>query len=207
MANIKLNNNSYPIPDSKLASIKADFVAHLGTIAGSGMKVVIGGVEYGIDATKMEDAFEAFEGVLGELENGGEPELGFPITWNSMEVMGNTTLPIGEWGSVKVSDYVPSVDEMANTILTVTDTDETRIFKYHETYTTDIFYSVIYKLESGLKNESMSISIFPTSLEADGITVEAGLYAANYGSIGVNADCVLDIVSEEYLEDNGQVTL
>lgn len=84
MANIKLNNNSYPIPDSKLASIKADFVAHLGTIAGSGLKVVIGGVEYGIDSSKVAGAIGALEDTFVELENGGdiaEEELGVdPVT-------------------------------------------------------------------------------------------------------------------------------
>ena len=69
MANIKLNNNSYSIPDSTLAAPKADFIAHLGTIAGDGLKVVVGGVEYGVDATKVAEAVAELEAVLGGLNN------------------------------------------------------------------------------------------------------------------------------------------
>lgn len=69
MANIKLNNNEYPIPDSVLAGPTADFIAHLGTIAGSGLKVVVGGVEYGIDLSKMSGAVADLETVLGGLNN------------------------------------------------------------------------------------------------------------------------------------------
>lgn len=67
MANIKLNNNEYPIPESKLASAKADLIAHLGTIAGNGLKVNIGGVEYGVDAAKVAGVIGELETVLGEL--------------------------------------------------------------------------------------------------------------------------------------------
>lgn len=74
MAKITLNNNEYPIPDSVLAGPRADFVAHLGTIAGNGLKVVIGGVEYGVDASKVAGAIEAFEGALGELEGSTETD-------------------------------------------------------------------------------------------------------------------------------------
>jgi hypothetical protein len=74
MANIKLNNNEYPIPDSVLAGPRADFIAHLGTIAGDGLKVVVGGVEYSIDSSKVAGAFKAFEGALGELEGSTETD-------------------------------------------------------------------------------------------------------------------------------------
>lgn len=57
MANIKLNNNEYPIPDSVLAGPKAALIAHLGTITGGDIKVIIDGVEYGIDSTKVVDVF------------------------------------------------------------------------------------------------------------------------------------------------------
>ena len=72
MAKIKLNNNEYPIPDSTLSNLKADFVAYLRTIAGSGMKVVIGGVEYGIDSAKVADAVLKLAAALDKLEVGGE---------------------------------------------------------------------------------------------------------------------------------------
>ena len=71
MANIKLNNNLYPIPDSVLATHTADFIAHLGTIAGSGMKVVVGGVEYSVDSTKVSGAISEIETLLSGLAGGG----------------------------------------------------------------------------------------------------------------------------------------
>lgn len=67
MANIKLNNNSYSIPDSTLAAPKANFIAHLGTITGNGLKVVVGGVEYGIDAAKVAGAVAEIEAVLADI--------------------------------------------------------------------------------------------------------------------------------------------
>lgn len=67
MVKIKLNNNEYPIPDSALAGPTADFVAHLGTISGSGFKVVVGGVEYGVDPTKVADTVSGLETILGSL--------------------------------------------------------------------------------------------------------------------------------------------
>jgi hypothetical protein len=70
MAKIKLNNNEYPIPDSILAGPTADFITHLGTIAGTGLKVVIGGVEYGIDPSKVSGAFTSLGTVFSELESG-----------------------------------------------------------------------------------------------------------------------------------------
>lgn len=69
MAKIKLNNKTYPIPDSALAGPTADFVAHLGTIAGSGLKVVIGGVEYGIDSSKVADAISGLDTLFGSLHS------------------------------------------------------------------------------------------------------------------------------------------
>lgn len=71
MANIKLNNNEYPIPESKLAHAKTDLIAHLGTIAGSGLRVVIDGVEYNVDLSKISSVVSGLEAVLGELNVGG----------------------------------------------------------------------------------------------------------------------------------------
>lgn len=69
--NIKLNNNVYPIPDSKLEAATTDFVSHLGTIAGNGLKVTIGGVEYGVDSAKVAGAIAEFEGMLDSMNTGG----------------------------------------------------------------------------------------------------------------------------------------
>jgi hypothetical protein len=72
MANIKLNNNEYAIPDSVLATHTADFVAHLRTIAGNGLKVVVGGVEYSVDAAKVAGAVANLEVVFSGLNSGSD---------------------------------------------------------------------------------------------------------------------------------------
>lgn len=72
MANIKLNNNEYPIPDSTLTAPTADFIAHLATIAGNGVRVVVGGVEYNVDPSKVAGAVSEIETVLVGLNSDGD---------------------------------------------------------------------------------------------------------------------------------------
>lgn len=93
MANIKLNNNEYPIPDSVLATHTADFIAYLRTIAGNGLKVVIGGVEYFIDLGKVAGAIAEIEGVLEELEAGASGE-----TFNITDENAILTIESNEFG-------------------------------------------------------------------------------------------------------------
>lgn len=152
---------------------------------------------YSIDSALLTDALASLEGHLVVMMNEPtEPELGFPIAWNSMEVMGNATLPMGEFGVVKVSDYIPTIDEMANTIIIATGAEETRICKYDTAIDASVYYLVGYKWSIGQENGSMEIFVFPTALEADGNTIETGLYVSNLGSVGENFDCVLDIVPD-----------
>lgn len=115
MAKIKLNNNSYPIPDSALAGPTADFVAHLGTIAGSGLKVVVGGVEYSIDTSKVAGAIGELESVLGGLENGGDEGLA-NIYWDGNTegldtVIGSDMGAGAASGFARVSDKYVSPEE------------------------------------------------------------------------------------------------
>lgn len=71
MAKIKLNNNEYLISDSTLATPTADFIAHLGTVEGNGLKVIVNGVEYSVDSSKMSATITALETVFGNLSGGG----------------------------------------------------------------------------------------------------------------------------------------
>jgi hypothetical protein len=107
MSKIKLNNNEYPIPDSVLAPAAADFVAHLGTIAGTGMKVVIGGVEYGVDASKVAGAVSALDATFAELENGGEERLegdgGEYYTLAPTPLSFRSTAPLNELQDVQIN--------------------------------------------------------------------------------------------------------
>lgn len=70
-ATIKLGGVSYNIDATKLQNARTAFVSHLGTVAGSGYKVVVNGVEYNVDATKMTGAVADLNTVLGGLQSGG----------------------------------------------------------------------------------------------------------------------------------------
>lgn len=45
---IKLGGNTYNVDATKLTNERNAFVSHLGAIAGSGSKVTVNGVEYGV---------------------------------------------------------------------------------------------------------------------------------------------------------------
>lgn len=104
MANIKLNNNEYPIPDSALAAPTADFIAHLGKIAGSGLKVVVGGVEYGIDSTKVAGAIaeiETFLGGLGEERLEGDGAEYYTLAPTALSF--RSTAPLNELQEIQIN--------------------------------------------------------------------------------------------------------
>jgi hypothetical protein len=118
MAKIKLNNNEYPIPDSALAGLRADFIAHLGTIAGNGLKVTLGGVEYGIDSSKVAGAFGNLENVFEELENNGQ---NFPniITFDGNSDGKENILYGTMVAYTKISDIILTEEELLNIKATV----------------------------------------------------------------------------------------
>ena len=184
MANIKLNNNSYPIPDSVLAGPRADFVTHLGTIAGDGLKVVVGGVEYGVDSNKVSGAVVELEAVLG----GTGEEGGFPITWNTMEVVGNLSVDMNGDPFIKVSDFAPSADELAGTEMSVMG----EIYQPNNIMGLGGVILAVYG-ESG----TLVLSVVTAGECVElGITfTETGLYTLDYGSMGENIDYVIDIVN------------
>ena len=53
--------------NTTLIAPKADFIAHLATIAGDGIKVVVDGAEYSIGADKVSGAIGELETVLDGL--------------------------------------------------------------------------------------------------------------------------------------------
>lgn len=209
MAKIKLNNNEYPVPDSALAPATANFVAHLGTIAGSGMKVVVGGVEYGIDSAKVADAVNKLSELFELLNSPTEPESGFPIAWNSMEVAGNSTLQIEDMPYIKISDYCPTEDEIYNSQFTIMPnaaglSSGTQIFETSEGQDNcligDDGVSSFFRYRN---NELSYIGFYasPTgnfTLSEDEYEIvfpEPGLYALDLGSMGVEIDMALELVN------------
>ena len=72
MAKIKLNNNEYSIPNATLIVPRADFIAHLAAIEGDGIRVVVDGVEYNVDPSKVADAVAEIEALLESLNTGSD---------------------------------------------------------------------------------------------------------------------------------------
>ena len=69
--NINFNDNNYEIGESTLSGARTDFVSRLGAIAGSGLKIVVDGVVYNVDPTKLNGAIISLEAVLNNLNAGG----------------------------------------------------------------------------------------------------------------------------------------
>ena len=76
-ATINFDGVSYGIDSTKLQTATNAFISHLATIAGSGKKVVVNGVEYNIGSDKVAGAIADLEAVLGDLHSddgiGNEP--------------------------------------------------------------------------------------------------------------------------------------
>lgn len=64
---ITLDGVTYNIDSTKLSTVTAEFVNHLGKIAGNGKKVVVNGVEYSISLDKVSDAVTELEAHWGGM--------------------------------------------------------------------------------------------------------------------------------------------
>ena len=71
---ITLDGVDYSVDPTKISDATADFVAHLGTIAGEGVKVTVGGVEYNVNSAKVAGAISGLEATFGNLSGGTTPE-------------------------------------------------------------------------------------------------------------------------------------
>ena len=70
--NINFNNKNFEVDPASLSEPRADFISHLGTIAGEGLKIIVDGVEYSVDPTKLNGAVISLEAVLNNLNAGGD---------------------------------------------------------------------------------------------------------------------------------------
>ena len=187
---INLGGTAYNVDSAKLSAATNAFVQHLGTIAGNGYKVVINGVEYSIDAAKVADAIAQ----LGATWEGTQT-IGFPIIWNTKDVMGNTTVVFNEFQFVKVSDFAPSYEELAETILVVSN-DITTSVQSVESYGNNVL-AAYYEVIIASISEAGEIPEF-------GITFpETGLYAIDLGSRGLDFD--IGLWTSDLYPLNGEV--
>lgn len=116
---INLGGTSYGVDSAKLATATNAFVSHLGTIAGSGYKVMVGDVEYGVGTDKVSGAVAELETVLGGLNSGDVelPEVGVDVstgeitdTWSQItqaieEGSYNTRYAVGNYKTFSTADY------------------------------------------------------------------------------------------------------
>lgn len=195
-ATINFGGSAYGIDGAKLSTATNEFVTHLGTVAGSGSKVMVGGVEFSVDSTKVAGAFGELEAAFGGLNNPIEPELGFPITWNSMDVVGNAAAPTNNITFVKVSDYLPTADEIANTRF-VAYSPELSISLASTSTTVHVFDNVVEVIYDG---DDMSFDIYFVFVEGECADVditfpEIGIYSADYGAMGANVDFTIELIA------------
>lgn len=69
-ATLNFGGTTYNVDSAKLSAAMNNFIAYLGTVAGSDYKVVVGGVEYGVGSDKVAGAIGELEAVLGGLNSG-----------------------------------------------------------------------------------------------------------------------------------------
>jgi hypothetical protein len=67
-ATVTLGKTVYNIDSAKLFTAADKFTNYLRTISGSGIKVVIDGIEYSVDSTKIQNALSILEGTFNNLK-------------------------------------------------------------------------------------------------------------------------------------------
>lgn len=187
-ATIKFGDLSYNIDSTKLTNATNAFVSHLGTISGSGSKVVVNGVEYSVDSTKMATAIADLHTVLGGLHSEGDgSESGsddaLPIEWNSLSVVGNTSVDVGGMLLVKISDKTLSAEEFNGSEMIASSTDVTERLILQEVQVID---GAIMASYTGNSLNAMAVSITTTEEIAElGMAFpETGLYTMDYSQMG-----------------------
>ena len=114
-ATINFDNSSYNVDATKLSTVRNDFVSYLGKIAGSGNKVVVNGVEYGISSDKIAGAVSELELVLGDLVSGDGSDSGdMQVVFEEQTLEGfylNTTEGLGYMLQISPAPFVLSVGE------------------------------------------------------------------------------------------------
>lgn len=119
---INMGNTAYDVDSVKLANAATEFITHLGLIAGEGSKVIVNGIEYAIDSSKVEGATANLHVVLSSLssgESGGDDVA--TVAAGLYETGSNYTVLVKDWdtlvseGVVHVNDGAVSTNADPNT--------------------------------------------------------------------------------------------
>ena len=107
----------------------------------------------------------------------------FPISWNSMNVIGNTSFTLGEMPFVRISDKLPTLQEIEKSVFQVTMDGETTITPYEDVQK---FGDNLFVMYNGT---IFCIANTTGEITELGITIsETGFYALDFGSVGLDAD-------------------
>ena len=128
----------------------------------------------------------------GSGNSGGAEEAGWPVSWNTMDVMDNPKVDMGDGTYlVKVSDYTPTAAELADTKMTVTMDGESASVTCLGVESMGDGCDIAVYDEDGMY---LLLSVTTTE-EIDGLQFpETGLWTIDYGSLGMDADVVVDVV-------------
>ena len=122
-----------------------------------------------------------------------EEALGFPITWNSMDVIGNASTEIYGQPFVKVTEYLPTADNIAGTKLVCS---SVVISDVSDSTTVEIFDDVILV---EFRGANMIIECFIVFTAGENTTLgiffpEPGVYVPDFGSLtGIPIDFEIDL--------------
>ena len=136
-----------------------------------------------------EKSNDMVDGAAGDSSEG--EEAGWPVSWNTMDVMDNPKVDMGEgMYFVKVSDYTPTAAELADTKGTLSMDGETMSSACLGVEDLDGIVIAAYD-DNG---EIAVISVTTTEVvDALGIAFpETGLWTFDYGSLGMDADVTVD---------------
>lgn len=142
-------------------------------------------------------------GVVGTVEVKEETG-GFPIAWNTMAVTGNPTVEFDDMPLVKVSGYIPSVDDIKNTkviskvysVNGVFDYPSNTEFAYSRDMATDGLAVCFYYCSEADKEYTFVAYVVQKTGYIEEIGTEfseTGVYVINYGYFGDNIDFTIDI--------------
>ena len=145
--------------------------------------------EISLDSKIVAGESYGFAVVEGEIETSG-----FPITWNSMEVIGNASVQIGDGVFlVKFSDFVPHADDIKNM----------EMYGMGERCSFDVFSSTdgcIILSQSGADDVTLVLIYAPGEyMIYDDLFYfpERGCYMLDLGSLGLDVDFTIDLVSSD----------
>ena len=108
---INFGGTSYHIDSTKLSTSTNDFASYLATIAGDGFKVVVNGVEFSVDVTKMNDAITGLSAMFNEIGTQVEdgPIAGLYETGSNYKTLLKSWDELTSGGAIEVNDGAVSV--------------------------------------------------------------------------------------------------